>query len=88
MSKTVEIYIRNSGPRTFLNFYIPSDLKEKFISALRDGSLSDAEVDMALEVSVLPHWITDADQRSEAQKRSDVVHARIPLSSINVQVTD
>lgn len=88
MSKAVEIYIRNSGSRTLLNFHIPSDLKEAFISALRDGSFSEAGVDIALEVSMLPQWITDADQRSEAQECDHVVHARIPLSSINVQVTD
>ena len=88
MPKAVEIYIRNSSSGTLLNFYIPSDLKEEFIAALRDGSFSKTGVDIALEVSILPHWITDADQRSEVQERGDVVHARIPLSLINVQVTD
>ena len=80
MSNKIEIYVRNSGDRTLLNFYIPSEMREAFLSALQNGGFEERNTDINLELSVLNEWRTDADR--------DEPHIRVPISAINLQFID
>jgi len=84
MQKEIEIYIRHSSAGTFLNFHIPSQLKKKFISAIQKGSLSEGDALMAVELSVLPEWITDKEVQEKLSSMNESIHLRIPVTSLNV----
>jgi len=88
MLDQIEIYVRNSGERTMLNFYVPENLRERFIVALKAGSFSDDRISMALEVTTLSQWITDDDQRAKSGTHTETAHVRIPIDAINLQFTD
>jgi hypothetical protein len=88
MAKKIEIYIRDSGDRTYLNFYIPEALKEHLIDAVQTGSFSDDGVEVNLEVAVLPKWITDQVQKRNAELVNQSVHVRIPVDMINFQISE
>ncbi|NMV41941.1 hypothetical protein [Ralstonia insidiosa] len=88
MTDGIEIYVRDSGDQTLLNFYIPERLREEFITALRSGSYLGSQVPIALELSTLPKWIVDKEQRTHAERRNESVHVRIPVTAINVQSTE
>jgi hypothetical protein len=80
MSDKIEIYVRNSGDRTLLNFYIPSQMREAFLSALQNGAFEERNTDINLELSVLDNWRTDT--------HSEEPHIRVPISAINIQFID
>lgn len=88
MTDGIEIYIRPSGDQTLLNIYVPIKVRERFIRALRDGAFSDAQVPIEFEVTTLPKWITDDDQRKKALRTNESVHVRIPLDVINIHSTE
>lgn len=88
MTEGIEIYIRDNGDQTLLNFYVPERLREEFITALRNGSYWGAQVPIALELSTLPKWITDEEQRTQAERQHESVHVRIPVTAINVHSTE
>ncbi|WP_342051254.1 MULTISPECIES: hypothetical protein [unclassified Cupriavidus] len=84
MSDGIEIYVRDSGDRTVLNIYVPDHLREAFIAGLASGRYSDDGVEIALELSTLPKWITDGGKRAQAEQSGESVHVRVPISVINV----
>lgn len=89
MEDRIEIYVRNSADRTLLNLYVPARLRAQLLKALKDGgTFSDSGVPMALELSPLPEWITDDDERERAGQVGPGSHLRIPITSINLQFTE
>lgn len=88
MSKQIEIYVRPSGDRTLLNFYIPDDVRETFIAGLRDGSFETEGIPMHIEFTVLPHWLSDESQRALRMCEPGDLHVRLALSAINTHFGD
>lgn len=88
MSKQIEIYVRPSGDRILLNFYIPDELRDAFIAGLRTGSFEPADTKMNLEFSVLPEWLKQGDRRESQSHESGDLHVRLAVSSINTHFGD
>lgn len=82
-SNRIEIYVRPSGDRVMLNFHVPEALKEALIAGIRDGSFSTDAARMNVELSLLPQWITDGDDRKAYEKQFSSVHVRIPIDTVN-----
>lgn len=70
-----EIYVRNSGGSNLLHRYGNS-------ASLATHSAGGEPVAF-LELSVLPKWITDADQRKAYEALGDLIHLRIPVHSVS-----
>jgi hypothetical protein len=83
----VEVYIRPSGNRVLLNFYVPAALRRKFVDALKSGSFDNANVPIHFEITPLPEWSSNGNDRARLSKL-DPVHMRIPLAAINVSFTE
>lgn len=84
MKNQIEIYVRHSSNGTFLNFHVPSQMKEQFISALHTGSLEDCAAAVAVELAILPEWITDREVRAKVEALDECINLRIPVTSFNV----
>lgn len=80
VSNQIEIYVRNSGDRTLLNFYIPRQMREEFIAALQHGSFEERNTNINLELSVLDKWRTGTDVSAP--------HLKVPITAINIQFID
>lgn len=78
----IAIYVRNSGGRSLLNVYLPAGEREGFLSGLAAGEYSSEGAH--LELSVLPEWITDDEERARLVAFGSLPYLRIPLSAINV----
>jgi hypothetical protein len=85
MSSGIEIYVRPSGDRVLLNIYVPKSVRNQFIEGLRSGSFGDGELKTSMELSVLPQWITESEDRVVNQLP---MHIRVPISAINFQSDD
>lgn len=72
--ETVELYVRNSASRTLLNLHAGDEAIAAAEIAKKSG-LPQA----FLELTVLPEWITDLDQRVAYQNSGELIHVRIPL---------
>jgi hypothetical protein len=83
MTSGIEIYIRPSGDKILLNFYIPEAVRDKFIAGLREGHFDGKDLNMHLELSVLPDWLTDASERTRCFANSTSLHVRVPVAAIN-----
>jgi hypothetical protein len=83
MSNEIEIYVRPSGDKMLLNFHIPEAARDKFIAGLREGHSDGKDTIMHLELSVLPNWLTDADERTQCFANSTSLHVRVPVAAIN-----
>ena len=75
MSEPCEIYVRHSGGANLLNAY--GD-----VSRL-DRSVKSDEPVAFVELSVLPDWITDIDQRMAYMTAGQIIHVRIPIHAVN-----
>lgn len=75
MSEPCEIYVRQSGGANLLNVYGDA-------SALRQSG-ERMEPVAFVELSVLPEWITDPDERRAYADSGRVMHLRIPIHSAN-----
>jgi hypothetical protein len=71
VSVPCEIYVRHSGGANLLNAY--GD-----VSRL-DCSVRSGEPVAFVELSVLPEWITDIDQRIAYMTSGQIIHVRIPI---------
>ena len=78
MEAGIEIYVRPSADRVMLNFYVPKDRLEQLMAALAAGHVSTRDVPMALELAVLPEWLTVQGEG----------HIRVQLTEINVIESD
>jgi hypothetical protein len=76
------IYVRYSGGRNLLHVHLPAGERENFLSGLAAGEYSSEGTH--LELSVLPEWITDDEERAGLVAAGSLPHLRIPLSAINV----
>lgn len=85
MENQIEIYVRQSAGRTLFNLYVPEQMQKKFIEALRMGSFEAESTPTHLELSVLPEWVTDQDQRKELSSLGEPLHLRVPITCINTQ---
>lgn len=74
----IEIYVRHRSDGAMLNFHLSSRDRLALIHALTMGSMKDASIPVHLELSLLPEWLTDPES----------MHARIPISAINFNVSD
>jgi hypothetical protein len=88
MSKQIEIYVRSSGDRILLNFYIPDELREAFIAGLKTGSFEPPDTQMNLEFSVLPEWLSEESRRASQPHEFGDLHVRLAVSSINTHFGD
>ena len=88
MSGEIEIYVRQSGDRNLLTLHIPERLREAFIAALRAGSFGGKSSEMQVELSVLPEWVTDEDQRDLLLEDGFPIHVRIPIAEITASYAD
>ncbi len=88
MTKQIEIYIRESGDRTYLNFYIPESIKEHFVAAVESGSFSEEGVNVSLELTAQPKWFTDQDENENARISNQMIHVRIPVDTVNFHFSD
>lgn len=84
MGRKIEIYVRHSGAGTFLNLNVPEEFKEQFISAIRTGRLEGSDITTAVELPVLPEWVTDDEAREKVSGLNEAIHLRIPVTSFNV----
>lgn len=75
MSEPCEIYIRHSGGSNHLHAHGDT-------TALRQ---SDAQREPLafVELSVLPEWITDPEERKVYAESGRMVHLRIPIHAAN-----
>lgn len=83
MSKEIEIYVRPSSGRNHLNWYVSKLLQEKLITGLKNGTFDSDGVEINLELSILPEWITDEQQRARFESANESIHIRVPVSAIN-----
>ena len=76
-TRHIELYVRHTSwtGKTRLDFCVQPSMREALAEGIRTGHL---DVDISLELSVLPEWFTD----------KDAMHARIPVSIINVHDTE
>lgn len=85
MKNRIEIYIRQSGGSgTLLNFHIPNNLREKFIEGLKNGAFECEAGSANIEISVLPEWITDPEQRGQLLHNDNPIHMRTCINTINI----
>lgn len=83
MDKEIEIYVRPSAGSNFLTIYAPSSTRDKLIAFLKNGVFQDPKTITHLELSVLPEWITDANQRAAFERDLGSIHIRIPIAAMN-----
>ncbi len=73
MSEPCEIYVRHSGEANLLHAYGDA-------SKLRHSGERGEPVAF-VELSVLPEWITDPEQRKAYAESGQMIHLRIPIHS-------
>lgn len=88
MTPQIEIYVRPSGDKTHLNFYIPESFKSQFIQGLIDGKFECEVGAMNLELDVFPEHITDNDQRKRLLASDLSLHLRRGITAINIYKGD
>lgn len=70
----IEIYVRHRSEGAMLNIYLDQKTKVELITALQSGKFEGGKIPINLELSILPDWLSEADS----------MHARIPISEINI----
>ena len=88
MKPGIEIYVRCSGERVLLNLHVPSAAKASFLKALAEGTLESGGRPIAVELYLQSDWISDIDVRARLQAEGGPIHARIPITAINVNYSD
>lgn len=86
MGEQIEIYVRNCGGKTLLNFYVPKAMRERFIKGLEEGQLEVRQIPTHLELMPLPEWITDEETRERVKGES--LHVRLPIHTLNVDYSE
>lgn len=86
MDEQIEIYVRNSGGKTLLNFYVPKAMRERFIKGLEDGHLEVGNIATHLELMPLAEWITDDETRERMKGQS--LHFCLPIHTLNVDYSE
>lgn len=64
-----------------LTIHVPHGQRESLMRDLADGHI-EFEVPAHLEMSPLPEWITD--EKLRAKLANEIIHLRIPISSVSV----
>jgi hypothetical protein len=82
MTKKLEIYLRHSSRRTLLMFHVPDSEQKNFVESLQRGDFSSTTVEINLELSVRPEWISDPEAREAVKRSGTDIHIRVPLSAI------
>lgn len=88
MDKNIEIYVRQSASRNFLTVHASPEIRDTLLNGLREGSFECGGSPTHLELSILPEWITDEDQRCHVKGDLDPIHVRIPISVICTHFSD
>jgi hypothetical protein len=88
MKQMIQIYVRQSGDQVLLNICVPEGERAKFLAALSSGTFESRTTPIAVELSMLPKWVTDDDVRDQLTGDLGVIHARIPITAINVQILE
>ena len=57
-------------------------------TGVKNGILELPADSAHFELSILPEWITDPEQRERIEKLGEVIHVRIPIAVVNTQYTD
>ena len=60
MKEQIEIYIRHSGERNLLMFYVPEEMIEQFVQGIKAGRFEDETVNINFEMTVRPEWRSKA----------------------------
>jgi hypothetical protein len=76
MKEQIEIYIRHSGERNLLMFYVPEEKMEQFIQGIKAGRFEDETVNINFEMTVRPEW------RSKAYPD----HVRLEVNAISASI--
>ncbi|MDO9170125.1 MAG: hypothetical protein Q7U18_13695 [Methylobacter sp.] len=88
MKNKIEIYLRHSIGKVMLNLYVPKETKKRFLTGLKNGALELPEDSANFELSILPEWITDPEQRERIKNIGETIHVCIPIAAINTMYTD
>lgn len=56
MADGIEIYVRPSGGRNLLHFYVPTALRDQFVRDFSNGTFDAEEVHVYLEMPVRPEY--------------------------------
>lgn len=73
----IEVYLRPSGDRVLLNIYVPKTQLKTFLSELEAGSYASEALPIVFEAHVQSEW-----------QRGVEGHIRVPISAINLTVSD
>lgn len=79
MEKSIEIYIRQSAGRNLLNIYVPSELRELFISGVNGGTIEKIGIPINFEMSVSPENV---------RSNHDPLHVSLEIGAINSSYTE
>jgi hypothetical protein len=83
MRRQVEIYVRDSDQSAAMHFHYTGTSRDEFLCALQTGKLKLSSFKIDLELSVLPEWVTDPEQRA-AVATSGPIHIRIPIKGFGL----
>lgn len=78
---SVEMYVRHSAGLALFHVHLPAAFASTFIERLRGDQVTSDDAVVHLELSVLPEWVTDSDQRAQLTKIGPV-HVRVPIAQI------
>lgn len=88
MKKNIEIYVRNSSRHNFLMFHMGKSKKKTLIKGFDSGDIDSKDVEINVEMNILPEWITDLEQRELFEENIFGLHVRIPVSKITVSYSE
>jgi hypothetical protein len=85
MTSKLEMYVRATHDGTLLTTYASSEIKGS-LEKLTQGEVYAGGA--TLELSVLPEWITDAEERRRFVESGLSLHVRIPLDRVHLGHVD
>ncbi len=88
MAKKLEIYVRNSTERSLLMLHIPARSRNNFLDSLKRGEFAEDDLEMNLELTIRPEWISDPIEREKFVFSGNSIHIRIPLSAITTSYSN
>lgn len=77
----IEIYVRHRSDGAMLNIHVNEKTKRVLLDALQNGSYTDSSTPINMELSLLPQWIVSDNE-------TPPIHARIPITSISINVSE
>jgi hypothetical protein len=84
MNDQIEIYVRPGSDHNMLNIYVPMAMRDQLLKSLSTGSFELPTSCINFEISVQAQWITDPEQRVQAEHSGEGPHVRVPLKAINI----